>query len=411
MSLGIFHLRSKILTTKFNFPIKIIFLLFFVILFSTSLSFIRSFYFQEYDESIIVRLIKSVLFFRFFILLLVIYILSKYDFLNYKYFFVSSAFSAFIISVDVIFQYSFGFNLVGLESYGHHNTSFFADELISGGYIQNFSFFSILYLGYFLRRDNNFLITILIILTTCVLGTGIFVSGNRMPEALFLLGLLLIYIFNKKIRNKISLSFLLLIIIFSSIISFDDYFKSSYSSFYDNIYGTSTSLFTRMTTDEKKVLEEEKKEFQNYYADLSGHRKIISTAIETWKLHKIFGNGIKSFREDCKKIMTEQKRGMCSTHPHNYYIEVLTDLGILGFAVVIIIASMFLFYLFKNFRFLGENNLQSLFLLAATISLFLEVFPIKSSGSIFTTNNATYIILLGSIVLSHKKLLEGKNLN
>jgi len=51
----------------------------------------------------------------------------------------------------------------------------------------------------------------------------------------------------------------------------------------------------------------------------------------------------------------------------------------------------------KNGRFLEiigatGNNLQNLFLLAATISLFLEVFPLKSTGSIFTTNNTTYII-------------------
>ena len=109
------------------------------------------------------------------------------------------------------------------------------------------------------------------------------------------------------------------------------------------------------------------------------------------------------------KIIETQKRGTCSNHPHNYYMEVLTDLGIVGLIVVIIIASMFLFYLFKNYRFLGKNNLQSLFLLAATISLFLEMFPIKSSGSIFTTNNATYIILVGSVILSHKKLLAVKN--
>jgi len=42
--LGIVHLKSKILTTKFNFSIKIIFLLFFVIFFSTSLSFVKSLY-------------------------------------------------------------------------------------------------------------------------------------------------------------------------------------------------------------------------------------------------------------------------------------------------------------------------------------------------------------------------------
>ena len=58
---------------------------------------------------------------------------------------------------------------------------------------------------------------------------------------------------------------------------------------------------------------------------------------------------------------------------------------------------------------LQKNNLQNLFLLAAIISLFLEVFPFKSSGSIFTTNNATYLILMSSIVLSYQKLLKEKN--
>ena len=34
------------------------------------------------------------------------------------------------------------------------------------------------------------------------------------------------------------------------------------------------------------------------------------------------------------------------------------------------------------------------------ISLFLEVFPLKSTGSFFTTNNATVIFLLLAIIIS-----------
>ena len=49
--------------------------------------------------------------------------------------------------------------------------------------------------------------------------------------------------------------------------------------------------------------------------------------------------------------------------------------------------------------------MENFILLAATISLVLEVFPIKSTGSIFTTNDATYIILISSIILSYKKKL------
>tara|TARA_B100000029_G_scaffold431113_1_gene442529 strand:- start:4 stop:534 length:531 start_codon:yes stop_codon:yes gene_type:complete len=170
------------------------------------------------------------------------------------------------------------------------------------------------------------------------------------------------------------------------------------------------SLSRRMITNEEKILKEEKKEFQNYVVEVSGHRKIISTAIETWKLHKFFGNGIKSFRVDCQKIILKQKRGMCSNHPHNYYMEILTDLGIVGFIIVILIALLFLDFLKKNYKTFNSNRFENLFLLAAVVSLFLEVFPIKSSGSIFTTNNATYIILMSAIILAHKKILEGKNL-
>ena len=133
------------------------------------------------------------------------------------------------------------------------------------------------------------------------------------------------------------------------------------------------------------------------------------TAFETWKTNKIFGSGIKSFREKCKKFLIEQKRGGCSNHPHNYYLEVLTDLGIVGVFFAVTIALMFLVFLSKNYKFLSINKMENLFLLAAVISLFLELFPIKSSGSIFTTNNTTYIILLSSIVLSRKKIFSGRN--
>ena len=51
------------------------------------------------------------------------------------------------------------------------------------------------------------------------------------------------------------------------------------------------------------------------------------------------------------------------------------------------------------------NNIENFILLAATISLFLEAFPLRSSGSFFTTNNATYITLISSIILSYRNKL------
>jgi len=69
-----------------------------------------------------------------------------------------------------------------------------------------------------------------------------------------------------------------------------------------------------------------------------------------------------------------------------------------------VLAGMFLFFIYKNFKFLSGNKLNNFILVSAVVSLILELFPLKSSGSIFTTNDMAYIILLSSIILSYKKL-------
>ena len=431
--LGIFLLRSKILTTKFNFPIKIIFLLFFVIFFSTGLSFTKSLYFEGYEYINLERLIKSILFFRYFLMLVIIYLLNEHNILNLKYFFISAAFASFIVSLDVIYQYIFGVNTIGLISHDHHHSGFFGDELIAGGFIQNFSFFSILFVILVLKSKNylKFILTTTII---CILGTGIMLSGNRMPLILFLFGLLLVFLFNNKLRKIIPISLVCLFMIFKFIFSSDDAMKINYRSVYGNIQGI-VGMFVLepiSENDSEKNYEAHgsstmiKKKDQQYSLRRSGlgflndktnHGRLLLAALDTWKQNKIFGNGIKSFRIDCYKLqgknlleynfsgeyIKSKKNRFCSNHPHNYYFEILTETGIVGFFITLMIASLFVVFILKNFKFFKGNNIENFILLAAVISLILEVFPLKSSGSVFTTNDAAYIILIASIILSHKK--------
>ena len=63
---------------------------------------------------------------------------------------------------------------------------------------------------------------------------------------------------------------------------------------------------------------------------------------------------------------------------------------------------------FINLLFLNKVSVANVILLSAIISLLLETMPLRSPGSIFTTNNATYLILIASIVLSYKKILKIK---
>ena len=429
--LGIFHLKSKLLTAKYNLPIKIIFLFFLAILFSTSLSFIKFLYFEDYESTHLERLIKAILFFRFFLMLIIIYFLNEFKILNLKYFFISAAFSAFVVSLDVIYQYTFGFNIIGLESLGHHNSSFFGDEWIAGGFIQNFSFFSILFVTHILK-NKKYLRFIFTTVTICIVATSILLSLNKMPLVLFFIGLLLAFLFDKKLRIIIPVSLLCIFVLFKLILESDVLLKGKYIALQNSFQLTIGTLDLENDTEEANKSQkssEVKKEYSekiNFLNDKTWHGQLLLTALDTWQPNKIFGNGIKSFRFDCYELQrkykgdlldesviseynfTEEyikskKNRLCSTHPHNYYFEILTETGIVGLTITLIIAALFLVFILKNLNFLRGNNIENFILLAATISLFLEVFPFKSSGSLFTTNDAAYIILISSIIISHKK--------
>ena len=47
--------------------------------------------------------------------------------------------------------------------------------------------------------------------------------------------------------------------------------------------------------------------------------------------NKIFGHGIKSFRYKCNLDKYNSGPKSCSTHPHNYYLQILSASGFLVF--------------------------------------------------------------------------------
>ena len=104
--------------------------------------------------------------------------------------------------------------------------------------------------------------------------------------------------------------------------------------------------------------------------------------------------------------MKFKKNRLCSNHPHNYYFEILTETGIVGFFIFLMLGLFFIFFILRNLRVFKKNNIENFILLGSTISLILEIFPFKTTGSIFSTNNTTYIILLLAIILSYRKLIN-----
>lgn len=415
---GIIIFKNKIFDFRSD-KITIILLIFFIYLIIITI-------FNYFSYSVTVDPVKSLLFLRYFLLVLVIRHLVI-DGLNIKFFVYSSLLIVGFISVDVIYQfYNNGVNLTNyIAPSDVHNTGVFKEERITGNFIRIFVSLSIIPFAFlFYNKKKLFFLSIVFIIL--ISGSGVFLSGNRMPMILFALFFILTIFLVRKIRVVFLSSFIIMLLSITCIAYFSEF--SNEKSFYENRVAISKflkgenvkinkkkygyvsyykSFYLNGVAISKFLKEEIGKKYPNvkkgtYYVEewaqgkntkykmspsFSGHHLIYRTAIDTWKMNPIFGNGIKSFRVRCNDKIQIPNR-ICQSHPHNYYLEILNDVGIVGAILLLII---FFFLLRGNFKrkFYEENFIYISFL----FFLVIEFLPIRSSGSLFSTSNSTIIFL------------------
>ena len=92
----------------------------------------------------------------------------------------------------------------------------------------------------------------------------------------------------------------------------------------------------------------------------------------------------------------------CSTHPHNTYMELLSETGILGFLFIFLIFMILVYYSFKHFllKFKGKfffTDSQ----IALLSSVFINLWPLIPTGSFFNNwLNCLYYFPLGILLWS-----------
>ena len=142
------------------------------------------------------------------------------------------------------------------------------------------------------------------------------------------------------------------------------------------------------------------KDFEN--KNLPQYAKEFATFYDTWLLNKYIGGGIKNFRYYChvRKPTNEiNSTFICNMHPHNYYLEILTETGLLGLIIILVIFFQ-IFYLTFYKKYFLISKLKNNNTIIPFIFLFIaEIFPIKSTGSFFTTGNTTYLFLIISVLI------------
>jgi len=122
---------------------------------------------------------------------------------------------------------------------------------------------------------------------------------------------------------------------------------------------------------------------------LPDHHHIYATTINIIKENYIFGIGPKMFRVYCE-MSQYHVIGGCSTSPHNYYLQLLAETGLVGFCSVLILFFYLLYNLLKIYFFKAKtNNVNKL--IFYYIGSIICLWPLITSGSFF--NNWISIII------------------
>ena len=397
-----FVYKLKIFQIPLNKIDKIILLFFLYIFINAIFNNFFNFNFSGAPDNLI--LIISFLYFRFLLLYFAIKFLIIKNIINYKLFFYSLGLCSLFVSFDIIIQFFFGRDLFGLEGAGRRLTGPFGDEYIAGSYIQRFFIFLPFALLIFTKNKETKIFKLILFSILGISMFGILFAGNRMPFLLFILTLPMIFFYAKNLRKP----FLIMLVLFTVGFSFLYKTNLQLTNHVDGFKIRSSEVLdyakTRFETGEVKPYNVYIKEFESGFL--------------TWEKNKFFGGGIKSFYWHCSnvervkmiKFLTKNGLVNCNNHPHNYYLEILAELGLTG---IILVIAIFLTIIIKSIYFIhfsNSLNIERKIVIPFFIILLSEIFPLKTTGSFFTTSNATFLFIILSFVVGLIHVVQSRNL-
>jgi len=323
---------------------------------------------------------RSFGFLRFILFIFAIsYYLSFKEFKYFKFVLIIWLIVFIFISSDLIGEYIFGKDIFGNVSYMPGRLSgVMGKELKIGNYYLGFYFFSIAAIATIFKK-KKLLIASIIIFTIVA-----FLIGERSNFLRILFGLIIfLFLWDEfKIKHKIYISIALICFISLTIFYTEKMRSRYYDIFVKNIVKNGISN----------------------YMHTSQYGAHYSTGIKIFKNYPITGSGLKNFYFECLNKKYEDKKfsfyaQRCTTHPHQFHIEILSQVGIFGYLTFLYI---FIYFLGRGLILYNKN--KNILHLSCLIFIFVSIFIPVPTGSFFTTYGATIFWLNVGLALTFEKV-------
>ena len=350
------------------------------------------------SDNILFSFESSLFYFRIGIFgLLVSYTIDKdKKFLNYFFY-------SLIITFSLTIFYAFIIYIFKLNPHPVRISSFFGDELILGSYLSRLL---PLIIGlFFIRKNKNNLEKYLFIIFLVFTYIAIILSGERAAFFYINISILFILVF---VRINFKLLFPIIIV---SIASFSilylslDYNKTGrllFQRYTISVFDT-MNLISFLKKDEKTStkLDNTAPKLDKIIFFTKGHESLYRTAFNMFLDRPIIGHGPKMFRVKCSDPNYSEGVAPCMTHPHNFYIQLLSETGIIGFSFLF---SLFIYVIFLSikyfyYNYIKKKKLYSNYQICLLACLLITVWPIVPNGNFF--NN--YLMILYSLPLGFFK--------
>ena len=330
-----------------------------------------------------------------------VFVIAMVAFLNYgneflKYFFYCIFICFIVLILDGFYEYLSGENILGWKNEESSRVaSFFGEEKILGSYLSRLwpIFFG---LSLFILKERNkkfFLLIIVFIMSEAL----IFLSGDRTAFFNINLSAFFVILFSQKLFKlrliTWSLSILLLIII-------------------SLINPIAKERVFNQTLKQMNIIDNtgNKKEEDKIYIFSKEHTHHYITAYRMYLDNKILGVGVKNFRKFCNNEKYRVSNLSCASHPHNTYIQILSETGIIGFLFLLIVFSYFCFYVAKHLilKIKGKYYFTD-FEICILSGIAIYLWPLIPTGNIFSNWLNIIMLLNVPFIIWSRKLINTEN--